>query len=361
MIDFKLQPHSPECIDRQIASQVRDAITSGRLNLGEPMPHVEQVAAQLGVDADSVRRAYCELEGQRYIEVQRASASPDTWFVNKGGSASVRASLIMRALMRLMSNAPGQSLLAHIVDACHHLMGIGSGGYAPTSGEYASIRALARCGDPPYTIMDAGAYRGWFVDLVKQNLPIEDFEVHCFEPCAATFRVLEGNISHDKRIRINQAALGAEVGTAPLYYDGPGSGRASLTRLNLQHRSIKFSGKEMVQVDTIDNYCLTHSISRVHLLKLDIEGHEFEALSGAARMFKTGAIDLVSFELGKCAVDTRRFFKDFYYFFQNAGLSIFRITPSGYLVPIHAYDEAHEQFVTTNYLAVSYARTTTSA
>jgi FkbM family methyltransferase len=352
MIHFKLDTLCAECVDQQIAIQVREGVATGRLNAGEPMPQVEELALQLGVDPAYVRCAYLELEDENYIEVQRASATSEAWFVNKDASSSAGLSLLARVLIQLTSNAPGQKLLARVVDRCHFLMGIGAGGYVPTSGEWASLRALAQRGIPPYTIIDGGAYRGWFVDLVKQNLQTEPFEVHCFEPCASTFRLLERKMSQDSRIRVNQGALGAEAGVAPLYYDGQGSGRASLTKLNLRHRSIEFTGSELVRVDTIDDYCDRQGIPRIHLLKLDIEGHEFEALSGAMQMFRRGAIDMVSFELGKCAIDARRFFKDFFYFFQNAGMTISRMTPNGYLLPIHGYHEVHEQFGTTNYLAV---------
>ena len=36
-----------------------------------------------------------------------------------------------------------------------------------------------------------------------------------------------------------------------------------------------------MDIDTIDNYCAENSIDHIHLLKIDIEGHELDVLSGA--------------------------------------------------------------------------------
>jgi len=108
-----------------------------------------------------------------------------------------------------------------------------------------------------------------------------------------------------------------------------------------------------VEINTIDNYCSENAINHIHLLKIDIEGHELDALAGAKRMFATKSIDIVTFEFGGCNIDTRTFFRIFWYFFSEVNLKIFRITPSGYLYPIESYKEIYEQFRTTNFITIS--------
>jgi GntR family transcriptional regulator len=49
-------------IHRQIATQVRDCILSGRLLPGEQLPTVRTLAVELAVNPDAVARAYHELE-----------------------------------------------------------------------------------------------------------------------------------------------------------------------------------------------------------------------------------------------------------------------------------------------------------
>ncbi len=61
---------------------------------------------------------------------------------------------------------------------------------------------------------------------------------------------------------------------------------------------------------------------------------------------------MATFEFGGCNIDTRTYFQDFYYFFEDVGMRVLRITPSGFLTPIDSYKEVYEQFTTTNFVAL---------
>ena len=157
-------------------------------------------------------------------------------------------------------------------------------------------------------------------------------------------------------MRLNNVAVGREPGQATLWYDTEGSGIASLTKRDLAHVGVSFDKSETVTTTTIDDYCAEHGISRIDLLKLDIEGHELDALAGASTMCGRQAIGMVMFEFGGCNIDTRTFFLDFWHFFTEGGTRLYRITPGGRLFPLDRYTESLEQFRTTNFLAVA-ART----
>ena len=146
-------------------------------------------------------------------------------------------------------------------------------------------------------------------------------------------------------------ALGKEAGEITLFSNSAGSGLASLTKRRLDHINIAFDRSEKVRVTTVDRYCAERNIARINLLKLDVEGHELDVLTGATELFRKNAIDMVTFEFGGCNIDTRTYFQDYFYFFQANGMLISRITPSGYLAPIAGYKELHEQFRTTNFVA----------
>ena len=61
-------------------------------------------------------------------------------------------------------------------------------------------------------------------------------------------------------------------------------------------------------------------------------------------------INVIQFEFGGCNIDTKTFFQDFWYFFEERGFDLFRISPFG-LIHITKYRETDEFFVSTNYLA----------
>lgn len=264
-------------------------------------------------------------------------------------------STLMKALIKASGNRFIQRALKKNVQVSQYLMGIGSGSEVSSGGENAIFQVLKQRLKPPYCIFDVGSNRGQFLRLILDNVAAVDFNIHCFEPGHQTFKILAESFAEDKRIRLNNIALGKGGGEAVLHFDSAGSGLASLTKRRLDHFGVDFSKTEKVEISTIDNYCSENGIDHIHLLKIDIEGHELDALAGSRKMFDTDAIDIVAFEFGGCNIDTRTFFQDFWYFFSGINMAIFRITPSGYLHPIESYEEIHEQFRTTNFIAIQSA------
>jgi FkbM family methyltransferase len=254
-------------------------------------------------------------------------------------------------LRRMSGNKFVQKILQKNVNISQYLMGIGSGSGVMESGEHIIFNVLSKRCVPPYCIFDVGSNKGQFLDLALEKISTTDFSIHCFEPEGETFKqLIEKN--KDNRVKFNNKGIGKEKGYMTLYYDTPGSGLASLTRRKLDHFGIEFNKSETVQIETIDNYCKENKVERINLLKIDIEGHELDAFTGAKQMFANTAIDIVTFEFGGCNIDTRTFFQDFWYFFINVNMKLFRITPSGYLSQIESYKEIDEQFRTTNFIAI---------
>lgn len=261
---------------------------------------------------------------------------------------------VKTALVYLSGNKFLQRLLERAVLVAQYLMGIGSGSGVESSGENAALRLLRRRWLGPYCIFDVGANQGQYLHSLASCFPPNDISVHCFEPSAETFRILASNVAqnYQNKVKLNNLALGKKPGELSLFYDAPGSGLASLTKRRLDHFGIKNDRSEVVRVDTLDNYCKEHAIEHIHLLKLDVEGHELDVLAGASEMLAKRAIDMVVFEFGGCNIDTRTFVQDFFYFFQAQNMSLFRIAPSGYLFPMTFYQETYEQFRATNFAAV---------
>lgn len=262
---------------------------------------------------------------------------------------------VRRAAWRLTGNERGQRLLEWTASKAQALMGIGSGTSPESSGEAGIFPLLLRRRQPPYCVFDVGANRGQFLAMARAQFAGRPVRFHAFEPGRATFEML-CSTSEGPDATLNNAALGREAGPLTLYADEPGSGMASLTRRRLGHFGIAIAHEEQVAVTTLDAYCAARGIDGIDLLKLDVEGHELDVLAGGRSMFERGAVAMVSFEFGGCNIDTRTFLQDFFYFFREHGMTIHRITPSGYLRPLPAYREIDEQFRTSNFVAIGGER-----
>jgi len=61
---FHIDPSDPTPAEVQLVRTIRSAIGAGLLDPGEPLPTVRQLSVELKVGANSVSRAYAELERQ---------------------------------------------------------------------------------------------------------------------------------------------------------------------------------------------------------------------------------------------------------------------------------------------------------
>jgi len=250
-------------------------------------------------------------------------------------------------------SARGQRRLEKKIKRLQRYLGIGSGRNVEDSGEAKIIEMLRREKPSNLCIFDVGANEGKFTKIALSILRDENnVRIHCFEPAKYTYNLLKRNFDGDKRVILNNIALGKMQGKVSLYYENPGSVGASLTKRDLRHKGVEIRYCESVLIDTVDHYCEQRNIGFIDLLKIDVEGHELDVLNGAVNMFRRASIGKVSFEFGNCHIDTRIFFRDFFYYFQKYHYKLYRITPSGYFFPIDLYKETYEQFRTTNFLAI---------
>ncbi len=253
---------------------------------------------------------------------------------------------------KLTGNKLTQKLLENNISLSQKLLGIGYGTNVENSGEMVIIEKLLELNKPEVTIFDVGANKGDFSQMILSHLTgIQNFYLHSFEPSKITFAELRARIKKQSHIHLNNFALGKNETTADLFYEKAGSGLASLAKRNLSHLNIDFNESEKVDVKTVDAYCAANKIKLIDLLKIDVEGYEMDVLSGSVEMFDAGLIKMVSFEFGGCHIDTRIFYRDFFYFFKKYNMNIYRIIPSAKLILMKDYKEMYEQFTTTNFFA----------
>jgi GntR family transcriptional regulator len=68
---FTIDDRSPMPVYAQLYEQVLAAVSGGSLSRGEQLPSVRGVAADLGINPNTVNRAYAELEREGVVETRR--------------------------------------------------------------------------------------------------------------------------------------------------------------------------------------------------------------------------------------------------------------------------------------------------
>jgi FkbM family methyltransferase len=220
---------------------------------------------------------------QEQIVISPAARSCKTSFVN----ALNKCQLYFRAAAALRSpNWPGLPLIPKPFGS----------GFPGNRSEYNSfILWIKKLGLPAaQRIVDVGANQGDFARAAGACFP--GAEVLVAEPLPKMQRCLEQIIRvEQKKWRLLPCALGAEPGRLPLFVDEQRDNIASLAGFNADYLKAnpdaRPAAETLCEVKTLDAVAAELHLEQIDLLKIDVEGFEFEVLKGAARMLpKTTAI-----------------------------------------------------------------------
>jgi len=222
--------------------------------------------------------------------------------------------------------------------------------YPENSGEYDLLNKVARFYNGKKIIFfDVGANTGYYSKEVLEIFN-HSIDVYCFEPSAFTFQKLINNLG--ETVRTFQIALSNKMGEGTLHSDKDGSGMASLVDTTFAPPfGISAPIEEPVVIETLDHFCELHSVSTIHFLKMDVEGHEYAVLEGAIQKLQQRSIDFIQFEFGRVNIDSNSPLKKFYKLLSQ-DYYIYRITKNG-LVPQFDYNYEYEIYLGTNFIAIS--------
>ncbi len=216
-----------------------------------------------------------------------------------------------------------------------------------TNGEHRFLvdeLATLECGG---CVFDVGANIGnWTKNVLGIN---PDVAIHCFEPSKATFNKLKEK-QWPSNVVLNNVGIGEVEGTMDLCIVDEGSGLNSLYPRKGVEQALS-NKKESVQITTIDDYCAKNEISRIDLIKVDVEGHELSVFKGMSQMLERGLVKKIQFEYGGCNLDARVYLGDIWEFLEQYGFNFYKIHPNQIRF-VEKYRQSLETFRYSNYICI---------
>jgi FkbM family methyltransferase len=145
--------------------------------------------------------------------------------------------------------------------------------------------ALRRSVLPGCVVVDVGASFGFFT-LLAARLVGPTGHVHAFEPCAEDAAALRRNLALNdlgERVTVHDAAVSDRAGSAPFVVVR----ERGWSHLAQRGRHPEAVATREVAVETLDG--LLDALTRVDLVKIDVEGSEAHVLDGARELLRVRA------------------------------------------------------------------------
>jgi FkbM family methyltransferase len=141
-------------------------------------------------------------------------------------------------------------------------------------------------GQKDFVFFDIGANIGIFSFLLAKNNP--QLSVYAFEPDPTTYSCLEKTFDSPnlRNVSVHAIALSDKNGEATFYNDEKNHGGHSLNIQSIHEENGAVGNSFSVSTMTLDYFVEMHQIQKVDFLKIYVQRHEAEVLSGARKVLE---------------------------------------------------------------------------
>ena len=165
------------------------------------------------------------------------------------------------------------------------------------------ITQILKCEEP--VIFDVGANDGESIKRFKKILP--NSKIYSFEPDDKIFKRLKDKYSKTKNVYLNNIGLSNKDGSQKFYsyaYDKINSlipldknSKLYKSRKIARNNIDKFEEEKIVKLLKLDSFSNEKKLSKINILKIDVQGHEPEVIEGAKKFIEKNNIDLIEMEI----------------------------------------------------------------
>lgn len=137
------------------------------------------------------------------------------------------------------------------------------------------------------TVVDIGANRGQFALAARRWAPAA--RVISFEPLAGPAQIFRDVFANDDLVTLYNVAIGPESFEAIIHVSGRDDSSSLLPISKLQDRLFPGTAEkatEVIRVEPLHTLVQSQDIASPALLKLDVQGFEYEALLGCQRLLQ---------------------------------------------------------------------------
>ena len=221
------------------------------------------------------------------------------------------------------------------------------------NGEKFFIDNLFRTLRAESVIFDIGANIGEYSLILSRKAESKNIklELHLFEPTKKCCEEINSKFSGKSNVYLNNFGCSDNDCNAQIFYDKEKSGFASLYQRNLDYYNIKMNNTEEIMLKRLDKYIDEKNIQHIDFIKIDIEGHELNALKGLGEYLSNSFIDYIQFEYGGANLDSHISLMEIYEFLYDRCFVIAKVMPNG--LEIREYNPCMENFMYSNYIAIS--------
>ncbi len=196
----------------------------------------------------------------------------------------------------------------------------------------------------PRVIVDVGFHRGDWTKEVVRRFPMA--AVYGFDPWPPARRFFD-SCGFRGDVQLFDVGLSNEVGRARFYDYNDACNSLALRDLE----GLNVEGAYDVDVTTLDQWCVHHSVDHIDLLKIDVEGYDLAVLEGSRQLLADQAVDAFSFEYASGWIGSKRFLGEAVQYISEQGYVLFKLFPK-FLAPF-VYQTVHENFYGAMFVALS--------